>query len=188
MSTVRGTRARPMAVAAAALTVLCAGILAPAQPASAAALTAISGAGSTWAYSAIHSWIAGVGQAGMTVNYSANGSTSGRAFFKAGVADWAQSEIPYGVQDGSSFDPPPARSYAYLPDLAGGTAFTYNLHIGGQQVTNLRLSGAVIAGIFTNRISMWNDPMIAADNPGLSLPATPVSAGWLTMAVPGCTG
>jgi len=163
-----------MAVAVAAMVVGCAGILAPAQPASAAALTVISGAGSTWANSAIHSWIADVGQAGMTVNYTPNGSTSGRAFFKAGVADWAQSEIPYGVRDGSSFDPPPARGYAYLPDLAGGTAFTYNLHIGGQQVTNLRLSGSVIAGIFTNQITMWNDPLIAADNPGLTLPATPV--------------
>jgi len=34
-----------------------------------------------------------------------------------------------------------------------------------QQVTNLRLSGPVIAGIFTNQITMWNDPKIAADNP-----------------------
>ena len=40
-------------------------------------------------------------------------------------------------------------------------------------MTNLRLSGAVIAGIFTNQITMWNDPRIAADNPGLTLPATP---------------
>jgi ABC-type phosphate transport system substrate-binding protein len=78
------------------------------------------------------------------------------------------------VQDGNSFDPPPTRGYAYLPDAAGGLAFTYNMYIGGQQVTNLRLSGAVIAGIFTNRITMWNDPRIAADNPGLTLPATPI--------------
>jgi len=164
-----------MAVAAAALSALCAGLLAPAQPAVAATFVPIDGAGSTWAYPAIHSWISGASQAGVIVNYTASGSTSGRAFFKNGTSDWAQSEIPYGVQDGTSFDPPPTRGYAYLPDAAGGLAFTYNLHIGGQQVTNLRLSGAVIAGIFTNRISMWNDPMIAADNPGLSLPATPIT-------------
>ena len=60
MSTARGWRARLMVVVAAALTALCAGILAPAQPASAAALTAIDGAGSTWAYPAINSWIRSV--------------------------------------------------------------------------------------------------------------------------------
>jgi ABC-type phosphate transport system substrate-binding protein len=38
-------------------------------------------------------------------------------------------------------------------------------------VTNLRLSGPVIAGIFTGTITEWNDPKIAADNPGLTLPA-----------------
>ena len=164
-----------MAVAAAVLTVLCTGILAPAQPAVAASFTPISGAGSTWAYPAINSWINSVRQTGVTVNYAPNGSTSGRNFFKGGVTDWAQSEIPYGVQDGTSFDPPPTRGYAYLPDAAGGTAFTYNLHIGGQQVTNMRLSGAVIAGIFTSQITMWNNPLIAADNPGLTLPATPIT-------------
>src|SRR5215467_9464638 len=130
VNTARGTRAR-LTAAAAALAALCAGILAPAQPAAAASLVPISGAGSTWAYPAIHSWITSAAQGGITVNYTPNGSASGRSFFKAGLADWAQSEIPYGVQDGSSFDPPPARGYAYLPDLAGGTAFMYNLHMGG---------------------------------------------------------
>jgi ABC-type phosphate transport system substrate-binding protein len=98
----------------------------------------------------------------------------GRVFFSGGQADWAASEIPYGVVDGNSTDPPPARGFAYMPDVAGGLAFMYNLSIGGQRVTNLRLSGAVIAGIFTSQITMWNDPKIAADNPGLALPALPV--------------
>src|SRR5262249_40603941 len=88
--------------------------------------------------------------------------------------NFAASEIPYGVQDGGSFDPPPTRGYAYMPDVAGGLAFMYNLVIGGQRITSLRLSGAVIAGIFTNQITMWNDPQIAADNPGLTLPSTPI--------------
>jgi ABC-type phosphate transport system substrate-binding protein len=41
-------------------------------------------------------------------------------------------------------------------------------------VTSLRLSGAVLAGIFTGTITSWNDPAIAADNPGLVLPAEPI--------------
>jgi hypothetical protein len=67
--------------------------------------------------------------------------------------DWAASEIPYGVQDGNNYDPPPTRGLAYMPDTAGAVAFMYNLTIGGQRVTNLRLSGAVIAGIFTDGIT-----------------------------------
>ena len=110
MSTSCGARARGMAVAAAALSALCAGLLAPAQPAVAATFVPIDGAGSTWAYPAIRQWVMGAGQSGITVNYTASGSTSGRAFFKNGTSDWAQSEIPYGVQDGTSFDPPPAAS------------------------------------------------------------------------------
>jgi ABC-type phosphate transport system substrate-binding protein len=46
----------------------------------------------------------------------------------------------------------------------------YNLTIGGARVNNLRLSGAAVAGIFTGVITEWNDPRIAADNPGLRLP------------------
>jgi len=159
-----------MAVAGALLTALCVGLLAPVQPAFAASFVPISGAGSTWSSNAIRQWIADVAQFGMTVNYSAVGSTSGRVDFAQGVADWAASEVPYGVQDGNN-NPLPARGFAYMPDTAGGVALMYHLSIGGQQVTNLRLSGAVIAGIFTGQITKWNDQKIAADNPGLTLPA-----------------
>ncbi len=160
-----------MAVAGAALIVWCAGIFAPSQPADAASYVPISGAGSTWSYNAIHEWITDVAQFGMTVNYADVGSSTGREEFAQGTVDWGASEIPYGVQDGNNYDPPPTRGYAYMPDTAGGTTFMYNLDIGNQRVTNLRLSGATIAGIFTNKITMWNDPAIQADNPGLTLPA-----------------
>ena len=160
--------------AAAALCALGVGLLASAQPARAANYTVISGAGSTWSYNAFHDWITDVAQVGITVNYSPVGSTTGREDFKQGVVDFGASEIPYGVQDGSNFDPPPTRGFTYMPDTAGGVALMYNLTIGGQRVTNLRLSGAVIAGIFTNKITMWNDPAIAVDNPGLTRPATAI--------------
>src|SRR5215813_12657756 len=142
------------------------------QPAIASSYVPISGAGSTWSYNAIFAWTTNVSQYGMVVNYAKVGSTSGRQEFKDGIVDFGASEIPYGVRDGKRYDPPPTnRSYAYMPDTAGGTTFMYNLKIGGQRVTNLRLSGPVIAGIFTLKITRWNDPRIARDNPGLTLPA-----------------
>jgi phosphate ABC transporter phosphate-binding protein len=153
-----------------ALATLATSVYPSAQPASATSYVPISGAGSTWSANAINDWVTNVSQFGMKVNYQPVGSTSGRQEFADGTVDWGASEIPYGVHDGTNFDPPPTRGYAYMPDTAGGTTFMYNLKIGNTRVTNLRLSGAVIAGIFTGVITNWDDPKIAADNPGLTMP------------------
>ncbi len=145
-----------------------------ATPAGAASYVPISGAGSTWSQTAIKAWDANVAQYGMSVNYAGGGSTVGRNDFRDGTVDWAGSDIPYGVKDGNNVDPPPARGFVYIPVVAGGTTFMYNLKVGNSRVTNLRLSGATIAGIFTGTITKWNDPTITADNPGLTLPAIPI--------------
>jgi ABC-type phosphate transport system substrate-binding protein len=131
----------------------------------------ITGAGSTWAYNAIHAWDANMAQFQIQVNYQPNGSSSGRTFFASGQSDFAASEIPYGVVDGANTDQPPTeRGFAYIPDVAGGTTFMYNLQINGQRVTNLRLAGKTVADIFTNKVTFWDDPEIKADNPQLALP------------------
>ena len=144
------------------------------QPAAAATYVPVVGSGSSWVAPAMNSWITNVRQFQIVVNYSASGSSQGRNDFKSGLADYGASEIPYGVQDGTSFDPPPTRGYAYIPDAAGGTTFMYNLNINGTRVTNLRLSGKTIADIFTNKVTTWNDPEIKADNPQLNLPSIPI--------------
>jgi ABC-type phosphate transport system substrate-binding protein len=144
------------------------------HPAEAASYTPIVGSGSSWVYPAMNNWITNVKQFQIVVNYSPSGSSQGRNDFKSGLADFGTSEIPYGVQDGTSFDPPPTRGYAYIPDAAGGTTFMYNLNINGQRVTNLRLSGKTIADIFTNKVTTWDNPEIKADNPQLTLPSIPI--------------
>ncbi|AXG77748.1 phosphate ABC transporter substrate-binding protein PstS [Streptomyces paludis] len=160
-------------VASAVFTLVTAVLLALVAPAAAATYVPISGAGSTWSQNALDQWRANVKQYGMTVNYNGTGSSDGRNQFRNGTVDYAVSEIPYGIKDSGVVDPPPSRKYAYMPIVAGGTSFMYNLKIGNQRVTNLRLSGPVIAKIFTGGITMWNDPAIKADNPALaaSLPA-----------------
>lgn len=130
----------------------------------------ISGAGSSWSSVAIQQWAVNVQQYGMKVRYASTGSSDGRNQFKAGTVDFAVSEIPYGIKDGGVTDVPPTVGYAYMPIVAGGTSFMYNLSSGGKQITNLRLSGPVLAGIFTGSITSWDDPKIKADNPGLELP------------------
>ncbi|MFB6838566.1 phosphate ABC transporter substrate-binding protein PstS [Streptomyces sp. NPDC056361] len=149
-------------------------LVAPAaQPASAESYVPVSGAGSTWSQNALDQWRANVKQYGMTVNYNGTGSSDGRNQFRNGTVDFAVSEIPYGINDSGVADPPPSRKFSYMPIVAGGTAFMYNLRIGNRRVTNLRLSGENVAKIFTGAITMWNDPALKADNPGIaaSLPA-----------------
>ena len=135
----------------------------------------VSGAGSTWSANAIQQWIANVRQYGMTVDYADTGSSDGRAQYANGTVDFAVSEIPFGLQDGASQESIPSRKFAYMPIVAGGTSFMYNLKIGGAQVTSLRLSGDVVAKIFTGKITAWNDPAIKADNPGLTMPGTQIT-------------
>jgi len=142
-----------------------------AAPASAQSYVPVSGSGSTWSQNALDQWRRNVNQFGMRINYAGTGSSDGRNQFRNGTVDFAVSEIPYGLRDGNAVDTPPQRGYAYMPIVAGGTAFMYNLKIGGQRVTNLRLSGDTIAAIFTAQITSWDDPRIKADNPGLALPA-----------------
>ncbi|MGN9911048.1 phosphate ABC transporter substrate-binding protein PstS [Phytohabitans sp. LJ34] len=148
-------------------------VLGAAPPAAAAPkFVPINGAGSTWSANAIDNWRRNVQQRGIYINYASTGSSDGRAQFRSGTVHFGVSEIPYGLKDAfGGVDAPPSRQYAYMPIVAGGTAFMYNLKIGGRRVTNLRLSGEVVSRIFTGQIKRWNDPAIKADNPGLNLPA-----------------
>lgn len=132
----------------------------------------ISGEGSSWAAGAIDAMRVNVKQFGITVDYNPSGSSAGRKNFLNGTVDFAASDIPFQFrpEDGSAPENPAPGSYAYIPVTAGGTAFMYNLKINGQRVTNLRLSGENVAKIFTGAITMWDDPALKADNPGLTLP------------------
>ena len=131
----------------------------------------VAGAGSTWSANALQQWIRNVfDNFRWKVTFDDSGSSAGRQLFSHGTVDFGVSEIPYQLAGSDSPDPRPARQFAYVPIVAGGTAFMYNLVIGGQRVTNLRLSGEVLAKIFTGVITKWDDPAIAADNPKLTLP------------------
>jgi phosphate transport system substrate-binding protein len=154
-------------------------ILVPIAASPASASTSIDGAGSTWSQIAIDQWRADVARQGLSINYQGVGSTSGRVFYYQDQVDFAVSEIPFtsayhdatGTASTNELALAAHRPYAYLPIVAGGTSFMYHLDINGQRVTNLRLAPETIAKIFTNVITKWNDPAIAADNPGLRLPA-----------------
>jgi phosphate ABC transporter phosphate-binding protein len=149
----------------------------PAIPASAAAPPAyepITGSGSTWSQNALDQWVQNARSKGMTVSYSGVGSSAGRRQFADGQNDFGVSEIPFQGTDRGQPDSSPNRAYAYMPIVAGGTSFMYQLRVGGQLYRGLRLSGPTIAKIFTGAIRNWNDAAITKDNNGRKFPNKPI--------------
>lgn len=149
----------------------------PAIPASAAAQPAyepITGSGSTWSQNALDQWVQDVKSRGMTVSYSGVGSSAGRRQFADGQNDFGVSEIPFQGVDQGNPDSSPNRDYAYMPIVAGGTSFMYQVRVGGQLYRGLRLSGETITKIFTGAIRNWNDAAITRDNNGKALPNKPI--------------
>ncbi|MEO6605425.1 MAG: substrate-binding domain-containing protein [Aeromicrobium sp.] len=150
-------------------------MLASARPAQAATYAQIEGSGSTWSQGIVVQWIASVDANGMKITYNGTGSSQGRKDFAQKVTDFGITEIPYqGKDEYGAVDSAGNRQFAYMPIVAGGTAFTYQLKVAGKPVKNLRLSGETIAKIFTNKITNWNDAAIAKDNNGRKFPSLPI--------------
>ena len=136
----------------------------------------IEGTGSTWSQLIVQQWISDVNANGMKVVYTGGGSSKGRRDFANDSVDFAISEIPYqGTDEQGNADTSNGRPYAYLPIVAGGTAFTYQLKVGGVMVRNLRLSGETLTKIFTDKITNWDDPAITRDNNGRKFPDLPIT-------------
>jgi phosphate transport system substrate-binding protein len=60
--------------------------------------------------------------------------------------------------------------FVYVPTVIAPITMSYNL----PSVAKLQLSAASISAIFQRTITKWNDPLIAADNPGVTLPSTDI--------------
>jgi phosphate transport system substrate-binding protein len=106
-------------------------------------------------------------QPNMTVNYGGGGSGKGRTDLASGVVNYAGSDSPIPAKDQSKF----SGTVLYFPVVIAPITISY--HLSG--VSNLKLTGPVIAKIFETKITSWNDPEITALNPGVSLPSTKIT-------------
>ena len=101
------------------------------------------------------------------VNYGGGGSGKGRQDFADIVVDFAGSDSPYKDEDAAKVK---GGDVLYFPILLGAITVSYNL----DGVDKLQLSADTLAKIFQRDIKKWNDPAIAADNPGVKLPDTDI--------------
>jgi phosphate transport system substrate-binding protein len=108
---------------------------------------------------------------GAQINYQGTGSGAGITAIGNGTADFAGSDVTMAAADQTAANTACGSTALTIPITTGGIVVTYNL----SGVTSLKLSAPTIAGIFDGKIVKWNDPAIAADNPGTTLPATPIS-------------
>jgi phosphate transport system substrate-binding protein len=139
----------------------------------------IAGAGSSAQEAAQEAWIAGIQDASpdVSIAYDPVGSGGGREQFIAGGVDYAGTDSAFEDQeltDAQKRCTDQSGEMIQIPVYISAIAVVYNL----PEVDSLQLSPETLAGIFDQKITNWNDPAIAADNPDANLPdkaITPVN-------------
>ena len=131
----------------------------------------INGAGATFPYPIYSKWFDEYAKVDPSVrfNYQSIGSGGGQKQIIAQTVD-------FGASDGPMSDENLAKApgkILHIPTVAGADVITYNLP-GNPK---LKLDGDAIADIFLGNITKWNDPKIAALNPGVDLPDLPIDCG-----------
>ena len=128
--------------------------------ASASAQMMINGAGATFPYPIYSKWFDEYAKVDPSVrfNYQSIGSGGGQKQILAQTVD-------FGASDGPMSDDNLAKApgkILHIPTVAGAVVMVSNLPGN----PSLKLDGDTIAGIYLGEIKKWNDPKLAALNPG----------------------
>lgn len=137
----------------------------------------LAGKGSSAMSVAQQTWIAAfqTKNSGVTINYSPDGSGAGREAFQGGAVQYAGSDRAFKDEEmkPGSFGKCTATSNALnLPVYISPIAIIFKV----EGVDQLNLDPETVAGIFSGKITKWNDPKIAATNEGVTLPAAAITA------------
>jgi phosphate transport system substrate-binding protein len=129
----------------------------------------LTGAGSSFAYPLYSRWAADyMTKTGAQVNYQSKGSGAGIRQLGEMTIDFGGTDAPMSADETKNAKGGPV---LHIPVAMGAVVLAYNLP---GVTTQLKMSPAVIAGIFLGRITKWTDKQIAALNPGVALPATDI--------------
>lgn len=103
----------------------------------------------------------------VAVTYGSIGSGGGIAQITARTVDFGASDAPLTEDEFKE-----AKGVVQIPWALAATDVAYNVQGVGNQ---LKLTGPVLAEIYEGKITTWNDPKIAALNPGVKLPAEKIT-------------
>jgi len=135
---------------------------------------ALNGSGSSAQGAAMDAWRAAFQDAnpGVTVNYDPVGSGGGRTAFLDGTVAFAGSDALLSADEVTkSVTTCGPEGAIHIPVYISPIDVVFNL----DGVKSLKLTADTIAKIFDGKITMWNDPAIAADNAGATLPASAIT-------------
>jgi phosphate transport system substrate-binding protein len=124
----------------------------------------INGAGATFPYPIYSKWFDEYAKVDPSVRFNYQSIGSG-----GGQKQILEQTVDFGASDGPMSNENLAKAKGkilHIPTVAGADVITYNLP-GNPK---LKLDGDAIANIFLGNITKWNDPKIAALNPGVELP------------------
>jgi phosphate transport system substrate-binding protein len=123
----------------------------------------ITGAGASFPAPLYAKWADAYNKAsGVRLNYQSVGSGAGLKQIRGKTVDFGASDMPLTDEDLAK------DGLIQFPTVIGGVVPV--IHVAGIQAGQLKLTGAVLGDIYLGKISKWNDPAIAALNPGLKLP------------------
>ncbi|MBN8886275.1 MAG: phosphate ABC transporter substrate-binding protein PstS [Rudaea sp.] len=129
----------------------------------------ITGAGSTFVQPIITKWSASYAdKSGSHINYGGGGSGAGIAQIKAATIDFGASDKPLSPEELS------AAGLGQFPIVIGGVVPVVNIE--GIKAGDVKLTGAQLGDIYLGKIKKWNDPALAANNPGVKLPDVAIQA------------
>jgi len=125
----------------------------------------LNGAGATFPYPIYSKWFSEYKQqnSSVQINYQPIGSGGGIRQVSEGTVDFGAADVPMTEEQIASAK----IKVIALPTVLGAVVPVYNVPGVNK---DLNFSGDVIADIYLGKISNWNDPRIAKDNPGVNLP------------------
>ena len=131
---------------------------------SAAQAQKLTGAGATFPYPIYSKWFAEYNKlhSNVQINYQSIGSGGGIRQVTSGLVDFGASDMPMTDDLIASAK----IKVLHIPTVLGAVVPVYNV----PGVSQVKFAGDVLADIYLGKISNWNDPRIAKDNPGAKLP------------------
>jgi phosphate transport system substrate-binding protein len=125
---------------------------------------ALTGAGATFPAPIYTKWIDEYNKlTGVQINYQAVGSGGGIKAFTDKTADFGASDVPLTDAQIDAI----AGGFYTVPTVLGAVVPTYNIP---NVTATLKFTPEALAGIFLGTITKWNDPKIAGENSGVTLP------------------
>ncbi len=130
------------------------------------AATTLVETGSSLLYPLFNIWVPAFTAANPDVQITTTSTGSG-----AGIAQSIKGLVQIGASDAYMADAMVKKNPDMLniPLAISSQAVNYNLPGMGNE--HIKLSGPILAGIYSGKITMWNDRAIKAANPGVKLPA-----------------